>query len=180
MIYDAETHQLVPLLSTGGLFADEVLHPFIIVRVLDLVDGECTRLRGCIRKLMRDREAAQNRRDAEIGFAHAEAEMPILTEIGAVGGSGALGDAGSVVGPVGDLLDLGRESGLDVRVMIVFDEDPKDLDYVDEASDGNSSGGEESSEGEGEAVETDHEAEEKAVVGLACLASDDSFCSQEI
>lgn len=191
-IYNTDARYFAPLFPAGAISAaNEAIHPFIIVRVPGMSDRECSRLRGCIKELMDARVVAQARLEVEMGLANAKAASG-LTVGEVAGGITVLGDAGDTGPAGGGWGDIGTR-GLDVRVIAVFDdEDSNDGDYVYQTSDGRSSEGEAgSSEGEDEAMETDHEvekeiidltneADENSVIDLTYLCDDSSSCSQEL
>lgn len=58
-IYDAETGEFVPLLTAGGLLVNDILHPWVVVRVPELQDDECQDLAECIGSLLETRDEAQ-------------------------------------------------------------------------------------------------------------------------
>lgn len=181
------------------MIADETLHPFIIVRVFDLQDEECVGLESSIERLMTERVVALEKRDAQFASVHVEGGNYVFTgSAGSENGNGVCEDTAEK--GLGDILNLDEETDLDVRVMVVFD-DPKDLDYIDQASGGTSSDGTEgSSEEEEEAVETDSdydEDEKRVIIDLTHLSEEErdvdteledevidltigSFCSQEL
>lgn len=160
MVYDAEVGEFGKMITAGGLEVDPVLHPFLIVRAEIVAEHKCPRLSGCIRRLMRARAAAQERRGATIneGMAggHPGSENTNRAE------------------PDWDEI----ESGPNIRIMVLFD-DSEDSDYVDHSSDGSMESDGVVSEEEEEAVETDVEVERKIVIDLT-LNDSSSDCSQEL
>lgn len=213
-IYNPSAKYFVPLFPAGALFAEEAIHPFIIIRAQHLSDRQCSRLGGCIKELLGARAMAQERCDAEMTrLANAAAEIAGFTEgemegwsaaeragftEGEVGGGGPVRGDVENAGPNGDdILEWSNNgSGADVRVMAIFDEDPKDGDYTYQTSDGRSTEEEGESTEEEEAMETDYEggksvidltndeeeekAVEKAVIDLTGLSDNGSVCSQEL
>jgi hypothetical protein len=192
IMYDAEVEKFKGLPVSGGLRVDPVLHPFIIIRAQDVQEHKCARLPGCIRRLMNARAAAQGRLDMDIGRAFANVQAAGTLGEGSRDGVRSAGfgeesedDVGSAgLGDVYTSNGFFNLSDIDIRpdvwVMVLFDEDPNDLDYVDDGSDGFFSEEEMGrSDEEDEAVETDREDERKVVIDLTNLSSS-SVCSQEL
>lgn len=174
VMYDAEAENFGSLLTAGGLQVDPVLHPFIIIRVEAVAEHKCPRLRGCIRQLTSERAAAQVKLEAEVAVYEAE---------GVGLSDGGLGDGGNM-----DIIPFGWDdidSSPGVQVMVLFDEDPKDPDYVDESSELGMSEEERGvSEEEEEAVESEVEVKRKIVIDLTTLSDSSSdsssVCSQAL
>lgn len=171
MMYDAEVGEFGNLITAGGLEIDPILHPFLVIRAQSVAEHKCPRLPGCIRRLMRERAIARARRAAEI--AAFEVEVLGLP-------------AGNNENTATDELDWEWdeiETGPGVRVMVIFEDDPADSDYVDGSSEGSTTEEEGIlSEEEEEAVETDTEVEVKKriFIDLTTLSDTASECSQEI
>ncbi len=161
MMYDAEVGRFKEILVAGGLHIDPLLHPWVIIRAMDVPERKCAQLTGCIRQLLVDRATVQARFLAEAGFANAGADAePYLG------------------GDDHDAIETEAE-GHNVHMLVLFDEDVDDPDYIYEAS--NMSLSEE--EGEGSDEETD--LDEKEVTRDLIVVSDSdsdigSVCSQEL
>lgn len=210
MIYDADAKYFVPIFPAGALLAEQMVHPFVIVRAQYVIDCQCLRLGGCIKELMDAQTLARSRCEAEImamRLMNTEAGVSLHAE-GRIGdGNTMYGDDRNVGAESSDVLgweNTGLGGGVDIRVMAVFDEDPKDGDYTNQTSDGSSSEEEEGSTEEEEAMETDQEENkavpavpavlvidltadeedanivERIIIDLTEFSDDESVCSQEI
>lgn len=60
LIYDFDTDEFIPLLTSGGLEVNEALHPLVLIRSDKLFEEECLGLDQCIRHIINFRAEAEN------------------------------------------------------------------------------------------------------------------------